>query len=900
VSNGGDHPEVGIANLRKALVDGCVSAGIGNMVDIVSPGPLLRASPTAEPALLHSVGCGQRVALLAEAPIETIRIGSAVVQVVNAGTPSDVNSLNFFVEMVGANLKMALVASGKDVPKSLRAKIDATLAYFDRVQGFLGSVKEEALGNTSLTVASRAKALAKTLAARAGSSIDNLRQQLNADRVAGLNAQQTADWLRNADAGAKTSKNLAKRTEGADYEGDSREGIRKLAAACAAVPVKEDDTNVSFYSQSGFSECVRTCQDLADQADSLTLQDWMQCTGGVGVPFEAYQGNYVDCWSFRVTPDNLFCGQFLAEPDLWLTYIQSQSKTASLLCPGRPDKTITGVVVLRDLNAPFYDLYMKQGRALAEMQCSAMMRKMVACVPYDVIALNAACAWSLLGKREALTTLEKEVLASLRGNIGHLIGPVYKEEPFAELFATLKHEDVRPYLTGDLNVTNVLKCVAAILRYGAPGVDLRGALRAMFQLEAYQTALRVFREGGPQARKEALTKLLKIDFAAHATPLAPLFEPEPEHPAHYEVIEDLATLELPNWSVSPVPFRHLHALIQGQGGDNVAFEAVFGCSAHVLTVVACAQASACASESERVDTATRKAVIPDCLTTEQAVAYLKTLQRDMYKAEYEGRVAKKRQEEHRVATERLVAQLFGAPTVDDFVKILLASPMTNREHSGYPDLLERLSGPNGAVSPARLPKLALLITGRDIADEARGPVWANGNFAPGDSWKPFQKIFSGPAEKAWEKILAFHEKYGVYKYPKGQTGNRHKHSDNLPSFFALGFKSLFDMQQKVPAEVFAKYVQQHCVENHCCLPQVKAGAAAAAAAVPGGNNNNVAVPQLTRPQTAQEKTDAKRARRAAKAAAGIQAAPKKAKKGAKAAAVKAVPPKAAPSKGKGK
>ncbi len=368
VSNGGEQPEVGIANLRKAIVDGCLGAGIGNMVDIVSPGPLLRVSPTAEPSALHSVGCGQRVALLVDSPLETIRIGSAVVQVVDAGTPRDVNALNFFVEMVGASLKMALVASGKNVSKALRDKIDATLAYFDRVQSFLGTVKEDALENKSVAVASRAKALAKTLAARAGSCIDNLRQQLNADRVAGLNAQQTADWLRNADAGAKTSKNLAKRTEGADYEGDSRQAIRKLASACAAVPVKDDDTNVSFYSQSGFSECIRTCQDLADQADSLTLQDWMQCTGGVGVPFEAYQGNHVDCWSFRVAPDNLFCGQFLAEPDLWLTYIQAQSKTASLLCPGRPDKTITGVVVLRDLNASFYDLYMQQGRALAEMQ----------------------------------------------------------------------------------------------------------------------------------------------------------------------------------------------------------------------------------------------------------------------------------------------------------------------------------------------------------------------------------------------------------------------------------------------------------------------------------------------------------------------------------------------------
>ncbi len=894
VSNGGDNSEVGIANLRQAIVDGCRASGLANMVEVTSPGPLMRISPTSEPSAVHNVACGQRTYFLLDEPITELRIGAETVKVVDAGVPKDVAALQMFVDMVGANLKMNLVASGKNVTQQLKDKIDATLAYFDRAQSFLMSCKEEALVNTDVGVASRAKALAKQLATRTLSCIDNLRQQLNADRVAGLNAQQTADWLRNADAGAKTSKNLARRTEGADYEGDSQKAITALAEACKQVSAAEDDdTNVSFYSQSGFAECIRTCEELADHADSMTLQDWMQCVGGVGVPFEAYQGNYVDCWSFRVAPDNLFCGQFLAEPDLWLTHVQSQSKTASLLCPGRPDKTITGVVVLRDLNTAFYDMYTKQGRALAEMQCSAMMRKMVACVPYDMVAVNTACAWSLLSKPQ-LTTLEKQVLASLCGNLHHLIGPCYKADPFLELMANLKHADVRPFLTGDLNVSNILKCVAVILRYGKEAkTDLRAALRAMFQLDAYQTALRVYREGGPQAREEALRKLLKVDLAAHATPLKPLFEEEPAEPAHFDLVGDIAAFELPNWSPSPAAFRHLLAFVS-EKEIEASFEQTFGCSAPVLTVTACVQALKCSSESDRVDTATRKAVIPECLTNDEVVAYLKGIQRGFYKADYESRLAKKRQEEQRVATERLVAQLFNAPTVEEFVALITASPLVNRQHSGYGDLLERIGGPDGAACPARLPKLALLITGRDIADEGRGPVWANGNFAPGDSWKKFQAIFSGPAEKAWAKILAMHEKYGVYKYPKGEAPNRHQHSDLRPSFFALGFTSLYDMQQKVAAEVFRKYVQEHCIDHQCCMPQGKIELPAAGA--PRGNDNNVAIPAVPRPQTAQEKTDAKRARR--KARGVVPGAPAKGAKGAKKVASQPVQAPAKPTQPK--
>jgi hypothetical protein len=93
-------------------------------------------------------------------------------------------------------------------------------------------------------------------------------------------------------------------------------------------------------------------------------------------------------------------------------------------------------------------------------------------------------------------------------------------------------------------------------------------------------------------------------------------------------------------------------------------------------------------------------------------------------------------------------QLYNTPTYDEFVALLLASAITNREHVGYVDLIDRIGGADGAGCAARLPKLALLITGRDIGHESKGAVWANGNFAPGDSWKKFQSVFAGPAEKA--------------------------------------------------------------------------------------------------------------------------------------------------------
>ncbi len=315
VSNGNDNSQLGIENLRNAIVNGCNSAGLGNICD-VEANVLLRTAPVSEGVKTLRLACGQRYFLLVDEPVTELRIGESVVKVDDAGIPSDVSVLNHFVESVGAGLKMGLVAAGKNMSQefkvrkkkvkkvfffclffSFKDRIAKTLAYFEGVQQFLNTFKkEERLDDKSNTVSSRAKALAKQLASRTASCIDVLRQQLNADRVAGLNSQQTADWLRNVDTDTKSSKNLARRTDGADFEGDSHKALHALADACRKLPRgdADNDNNVSFYSQSGFSECVRAVEELADQIDSTTLQDWMAVVGGVGIPFEAFTGNYVD------------------------------------------------------------------------------------------------------------------------------------------------------------------------------------------------------------------------------------------------------------------------------------------------------------------------------------------------------------------------------------------------------------------------------------------------------------------------------------------------------------------------------------------------------------------------------------------------------------------------------
>lgn len=112
-------------------------------------------------------------------------------------------------------------------------------------------MKVQALENADVTLAGRARAIAKSIKARTASAIDRLRQQLNSGKVSSLNAQQKADWLRGV-TDNKSGRALARRADGADPEQDSRNAITRLNGALSGFvgAAQEGEVNdVSFYSQ---------------------------------------------------------------------------------------------------------------------------------------------------------------------------------------------------------------------------------------------------------------------------------------------------------------------------------------------------------------------------------------------------------------------------------------------------------------------------------------------------------------------------------------------------------------------------------------------------------------------------------------------------------------------------
>jgi hypothetical protein len=112
-----------------------------------------------------------------------------------------------------------------------------------------------------------------------------LRQQLNGSKVASLNAQQKADWLRGV-TDNKSGRALARRADGADPESDSRKAITRLNGALnGRAPAGGEDgelNDVSFYSQASALESLEAVKELAPIVEEVGLSDWQQVIGGLG------------------------------------------------------------------------------------------------------------------------------------------------------------------------------------------------------------------------------------------------------------------------------------------------------------------------------------------------------------------------------------------------------------------------------------------------------------------------------------------------------------------------------------------------------------------------------------------------------------------------------------------
>jgi len=690
--------------------------------------------------------------------------------------------------------------------------------------------------------------------------ISRIKELGNADLVAGLNAQQQAQFLRQT-ANTAQGRGLAKRaqkTDGElDFDGLCRDALRKVGDISLDQVGEEDGTvsegstaaneeMVSFYSLSGFPDILDACKELASEVEDMNAGEVLQIVGGLGVGFNAPQGDFPDPWSFRVT--DVFCHANLSEADVWLHHMQqmelmdtdnksgNQTHVLHLSPPGTHNKYITGVIPL-DLHPVARVAFRGPLRNIRELQAGLMMRRTLARVPWDVVARDTAVAWCIISQKMAktivkenggfftsLTELQALTLARIMDNM--------KFGGVKELKENMMRADPRPYFTGDLDVSNVLKLIAVTLRSHDPLTPT--LLRAMFHLDAYHQARKHFKfhdDGDAQARKKALCEFLGLNLSnpEHFTATQPLFQPEPDTVAHYDQY-DTANVEmfekLPPWIQSAHQFMALqrvcecvseHALKKTQNGVkgiNKKFvdalcsptvktvESAFGVDhAGLFLAASYVTALMTTNENERVDKENRVALVQDPVTAEDTRSFLRGVVRDLVREDYEVRLREKARAEALARMAKLHDDLYQATAFQTFVDLLQQIP--SRSSDGFNTIHDTLLDFSLEV-PLRGEKLWVLLTGRNSAGE---PIWAQGNIMYGslDQYKPvFARLGK---EQLFRGVLKLKEKFGVYRY-RNANANRHGHSNDFPSWWALGFTSILDYRDRASESEWSTYLSK--------------------------------------------------------------------------------------------
>lgn len=809
---------MGLFRLTEAISAGLERCVAALSAPVETGVPLLKRLPTDAPVASLRLPCNRSTYLLIDEFISTIHINGEIVQVVDETPTGDhitEESLRPFIEFVMQQIQMWTIIGSRD------ADIARIRSWFQDLQGYLTTLESNAADDGDITVLARSRAISKQVKKREGSIIDRLLQLENKEAVSKLNSQKKADWLNSVkdDKGGRALAKRAHKAQGGeiDYSEQAQTAVSTIAASKIS-EVPPNDT-VSFYSLANAREStVVAARELVAVVDGLVATDVLPCIGLNGVPFEANPGNYVDPFSLRIRQGNLFLGQILGEEDVWVRRIQG--KSTNFPCPGRPNSNITGVIALRDVDPAAYDLMTSPNvRPYFEMQCSVQLRGALAVVPHDAVALNMAAVWNILetfGKNGSLTTLEKSSLDSFVGNVRYLAS---RSKIYSEIYTSLQNADVRPWLSGDREISNILKVVTALICFyqDQPNINLSGVLRALYYFEAYQSAKRLFRDSDtPEARANLLRLTLGIDTVHHATPLLPLFEAEPDNPAHYSIV-DVESLVIPPSIPSTRPFVALWSYLNRQEETNYDNKATvaLGLPSRILRASAAVQSLECANESDRINTATRVALVPDPTTTDAALLYISGVVRRHYEEDYQRRLKEKRRQESQIVLNRQINELVDADNYATFRKLLLSSVIENRDHPGFTTLMDIMCDGQRQIID-RLPKLSLLMTGRDM-DTPSVPVWANGNFLL--NWDRIIPLFenSDGGRALLVELRAARKKYGVHTY-RDSGPNRHKHGNNFLSYWALGYKDLYHMRAQVSNAEFQEYITKHCKQNGCCIP----------------------------------------------------------------------------------
>ena len=751
------------------------------------------------------------------------------------------NFQNIISEKIDFYMKKLKVLKILNSQDSL-GEMDKIINFFQNFENRLIAKEEIKILDNSLN--SRLILISKQIEKRKSSLTNRMAQIRNDEKVAQLNSQQQADYLRKIDANDKTSKSLAKRAfvSGLDFDQIAKKEVLEISKHIKKLDgIDENKLNVSFYSTCNTLDGIRTLSQLPEKKeifDDLTANDIIKLLNIVGVATYSQVGNYPDPMTYRL--EKIYPSTFISISDILTAY---EVSNGSNLTEISNKENIISTCIPYYEDEKIHQFLIKYAPHLLEFTTSIGMRKLLSEVPFTYEYNLLAGYWKMI---EVLLKDKSEVNIRTFINFINNYKLVAKShfEYIIDLVENQKKlpKNIDSIFIANNGITNMTYPLCELVLREKNDIDkefIQKILRATYQFEVYQYIRKLIRRQSPETTmsfiKDSLFELLNIDIEKNKTKLNPYFESDDNLPIYEDYIPNIElskTKYLKNiyWLdyIVAVP-----TLLKGALDEKNPYEEIKKLPNNLLTdefikenlgieydldlfrFYCIIQSFLYREKSDRCDPKEKKMLISDLFYKKHFDKIVKKFVKKIFQEEFQKDKNKKIKSEIEILKNELVKKLLDSNSQNDFIQLLnkgikkgnVSISIINRDSIGYNDLMNSLLDENIKDIQNRPEKLFILMTGRDNCNV----VWNEGNIL-----RDLDKINKAKTFLS-EKLLEKFEEIKIstiYKYRGGSDMcNRHGHSNDLPSYWAYGYQSVYEMSLHESESFIDDYYKNHI---GCC------------------------------------------------------------------------------------
>ena len=746
------------------------------------------------------------------------------------------DKINFYMK----KLKILKILGSQ---KSLE-EMDKIINFFEDFENKL-VVKEE-IQKLDNSLNSRLILISKQIEKKKVSVANKMAQIKNDEKIAQLNSQQQAEYLRKIDFNDKTSKALAKRAfvSGLDFDETAKKEVIEISKHINELDgIDGDKLNISFYSTCNTLDGIRLVSKLPENKEifeDITANDIIKLLNIVGIAAYAATGNYPDPMTYRL--EKIYPSTFISVSDILTAYEVSNGQNLTEIS-NKQNIISTCVPYFEDER--IHKFLLKYAPHLLEFTTSIGMRKIISEVPYTYEYNLLAGYWKMI---EVLLKDKSEINIKTFINFAQNYKLVAKSH-FEYVIPLVENQKKSPKTVDSIyiannGITNMTYPLIELILREKTEIDrdfIQKIIRATYQFEVYQYIRKLIRKQNPDTTNDfirnSLIELLNIDIEKNRTKLNPLFESDDNLPIYEDYVPNIEISKkkyLKNifWldNIVAVPILLKAALDEKNpvekiknipnnllSDDFIKKELGIEYDLDLFRFNCIIQCFLYREKADRCDSEKKRMLISDLFYNIHFDKVIKKFVKKLFQEEFQKDKNKKIKEEINFLKDEIVQKLLEVDNINDFINLLnkgikkgqVELIIVNPDSIGYNDLMNKLLDVENKDIPLRNEKLFIMLTGRNENSEA---VWNQGNFLRDtDKIKKAKNILD---EKLLEKYNEMRKTSGIHIYRGGaDKRNRHGHSNDLPSYWAYGYQSVSEMANCENYSFMENYYKNHI---GCC------------------------------------------------------------------------------------